>query len=171
MNKKTKSYILFIYDFFIGDREHLPHVIPLRLMPLSEGDMKFVYGDYGMICHIESKYTFKKIKKLVRKSLRGEVDQYFLLKKPQDFVVYMPGDMVKGLFGLHNDIETAGWKPKKEQMDKMFNKIMEEVYGENDNMKLNEQPSLDQILDKISKSGLNSLSDFEQEILKKYSKK
>ena len=59
--KKIESYILFIYDFFSGDREHLPHVIPLRLLPLTEGDIKFVYGDYGMICNLESRKSFKKI--------------------------------------------------------------------------------------------------------------
>lgn len=169
--KKIENYILFIYDFFSGNREHLPHVIPLRLLPLTEGDIKFVYGDYGMICNLESRKSFKKIKKLVKKSLKGEVDQYFLIKVPEDMVVYMPGNMVDGLFGKYHNVETVHWKPKKEHMDEMFNKIMDDLYDEGSNdFGRPPKPSLDQILDKISRSGFDSLSDLEKDLLKKYSK-
>jgi hypothetical protein len=173
MKKRTKNYILFIYDFFVGEREHLPHVIPLRLLPLTEGDIKFIYGDYGMICNIETKRSFKKVKKLVRKSLRGEVDQYFLLEQPKEMNVYMPSDMMKGLFGPFSKVETVGWKPKKEQLDNLFNKVMDELYPNDlsESFKLiRNNPTLDQLLDKISNTGIDSLSDYEKELLKKYSK-
>ena len=65
--RKNRNYLLFIYDFFNGDREHLPHVIPIRLLPITEGDIKFTYGDYGMICN-EKQLNLLKVKKLVKKS-------------------------------------------------------------------------------------------------------
>ncbi len=168
---KIENYILFIYDFFSGDKEHLPHVIPLRLLPLTEGDIKFVYGEYGMICNLESRKSFKKIKKVIKKSLKGEVDQYFLIKIPKEMVVYMPGNMVDGLFGKYHNVETVHWKPKKEHMDEMFNKIMGDLYDQGSNdYGHSHKPSLDQILDKISKSGFDSLNDLEKDLLKKYSK-
>jgi len=171
--RKNRNYLLFIYDFFNGDREHLPHVIPIRLLPITEGDIKFVYGDYGMICNIETTKSFKKVKKLVKKSLRGEVDQYFLIRQTDEMNVYMPGDMLKGLFGKYNTVENVSWKPKKEQLDDLFNKVMDDLYSLKDDSYGFSQniPSLDQILDKISSNGIDSLSDIELQLLKKYSNK
>ena len=61
--KRQDSYLLFIYDFFQADRDQLTNDIPMKLLNLTDGTIKFVYGDYGMILYIETSYKFKKVKK------------------------------------------------------------------------------------------------------------
>lgn len=170
--KRQDSYLLFIYDFFQGDRDQLTNDIPMKLLNLTDGTIKFVYGDYGMILYIETSYKFKKVKKVVRKRLKGLVDQYFLIKQPDDISVYMPDDMMEGLFGPDNKVHKASWKPRKEHLDNIFTKVMDELYSEKPIKPFSlKEPTLDSLLDKINRDGFENLSDYEKDILKKYSNK
>jgi hypothetical protein len=125
-----------------------------------------------MILYIETPYKFKKVKKVVRKRLKGLVDQYFLIKQPDDISVYMPDDMMEGLFGPDNKIHKASWKPRKEHLDNIFTKVMDEIYSENPIKPFSlKEPTLDSLLDKINRDGFDNLSDYEKDMLKKYSNK
>ena len=54
----------------------------------------------------------------------------------------------------------------EEDMDKMFENIMTQV----NNKEPQQKPSIDDILDKIQEMGIDSLTNFEKQILDEYAK-
>lgn len=192
---KIKTYLIFLY----GEYENMENILELISLQISnfttkDSYVKYNYGESNAVIHFESTLNFYELRDYIHLILENVCSQYFLLERPASFYAYMETEMKLNLFNLIEDnskdtkkkfdkkdtktnifdifdrfiIETANnFFPEdmlsEENMEKMFNNITNKMKGEED-------PTIDEILDKISKSGIESLNRNEIKILNEYSK-
>ena len=172
MNK----YLLTI----LGDFETLENCknIALSITPVVDSpNLKFQYDKGVLIFHFSSEIPKEEIFEYIRGILYGITDSFILTSMSDDVSVSMPQDRYNHLFDLES---SDGDMDMKLDMNRIKNNLdfMEEEDDDIVALLLEEmkdkgffkKPSLNQILDKVLSSGIESLSSFEKETLETYSK-
>ena len=172
MNK----YLLTI----LGEFETLENCknIALSITPVVDSpNLKFQYDKGVLIFHFSSEIPKEEIFEYVRSVLYGSTDTFILTKMSDNVSVSMPQDRYNHLFDLES---SDGDMDMKLDMNRIKNNLdfMEEEEDDIVALLLEEmkdkgffkKPSLNQILDKVLSSGIESLSSFEKETLETYSK-
>jgi len=172
MNK----YLLTI----LGDFETLENCknIALSITPVVDSpNLKFQYDKGVLIFHFSSEIPKEEIFEYVKGILYGVSDFFILTPMSDDVSVSMPQDRYNHLFDLES---SDGDMDMKLDMNRIKNNLdfMEEEDDDIVALLLEEmkdkgffkKPSLNQILDKVLSSGIESLSSFEKETLETYSK-
>ena len=182
MERLDKKYMLFIFgDYSLSD-EFVNEITHQFVGIISSKYMKFNYGEYGMVCYFRSLEAFEDLKEYFDMCLNDVTNQYFFIevgdnvdikmdsKLKKDFL-NIDGDEVKNKNGFIEIEKIKHTKPKIE-FDELYN-IMFPIMDENffKKQKIVEEPSVDQILDKITEKGINSLTKKEIEILNNYGNK
>ncbi len=190
---KERSYLLFIYGNFIDDDNVKKMITPL-LPVLSRQGMKYIWGDYGVVCMFYSKTRFAELSDFVFAHIAGEANQYFLTEKTDKLSVYGPDKVMEHLLSSDDFIPSLDDQGDSHFIYDMINKdfnldvtdllkdfadmkdMMQEDDDENEIEKIkkqsktkSEEPSLDDILEKIQIKGLKSLSLQEKKLLDNYS--
>jgi hypothetical protein len=191
-NQEPYQYLLFIF----GDFKNNDKIVELIASQISiftdkKSYLKYNYGDYGIVLHFQSEFSFYNLRDHIHIVLEKVVPQYFLMERPKNFYAFMPPELKLNLFDLHEEnhnIEQTNVNFKdmmnivdnflinitssfnedifsEENMEKMFNNIMDKVEKEE-----KYTPTIDELLDKIKDKGLSSLTDNEKQILDEYSK-
>jgi len=198
MNQNTrKQYLLFLYGEY-ENTDKIIELIALQISNFTSNDsyVKYNYGGSNAVMFFESELSFYELRDYVHLILENICSQYFLMEKPKGFYAYMPAELKLNLFNLTEDNikekkdieETKSEKNEfknmfdafdkfiintannffdesnlsEEDMEKMFVNITNKMKGE-------KTPTIDEILDKISNKGIESLSLKERKILDKYS--
>ncbi len=198
MNQNTrKQYLLFLYGEY-ENTDKIIELIALQISNFTSNDsyVKYNYGGSNAVMFFESEFSFYELRDYVHLILENICSQYFLMEKPKGFYAYMPAELKLNLFNLTEDNikekkdieETKSEKNEfknmfdafdkfiintannffdesnlsEEDMEKMFVNITNKMKGE-------KTPTIDEILDKISNKGIESLSLKERKILDKYS--
>jgi hypothetical protein len=187
------QYLLFIFGEF-KNNDKLVELIASQLSIFTDENsyLKYNYGDYGIVLHFQSHFSFYNLRDHVHITLEKIVPQYFLMERPKNFYAFMPPELKLNLFDLyeenHNEEQTnVNFKDmmnivdnflinvtssmnqdlfSEENMDKMFENIMFKMEKE----EKKQTPTIDELLDKIKDKGLSSLTDDEKQILDEYSK-
>jgi len=191
-HKEPHQYLLFIFGEF-KNNDKLVELIASQLSIFTDENsyLKYNYGDYGIVLHFQSHFSFYNLRDHVHIILEKIVPQYFLMERPKNFYAFMPPELKLNLFDLyeenHNEEQTnVNFKDmmnivdnflinvtssmnqdlfSEENMDKMFENIMFKMEKE-----VKQTPTIDELLDKIKDKGLSSLTDDEKQILDEYSK-
>jgi hypothetical protein len=184
--KKDPQYMLFVFGDLAESSEVTQYISSQLLTIVSSQFLKYTYGEYGIVFNFRSDETFDDLKEYVDMALSDLTDQYFLLETTKNFEIKMPRKMKKDFLNidnqLSNDIPIAGSISKEEKpkfnwdekkiitfdfllpvINQNFENITEEI--------VEEEPSIDDILDKISERGIDSLTKRETEILENYGKR
>ena len=192
-HQEPYQYLLFIFGEFINN-DKLVELIASQLSIFTDENsyLKYNYGDYGIVLHFQSHFSFYNLRDHVHITLEKIVPQYFLMERPKNFYAFMPPELKLNLFDLyeenHNEEQTnVNFKDmmnivdnflinvtssmnqdlfSEENMDKMFENIMFKMEKE----EKKQTPTIDELLDKIKDKGLSSLTDDEKQILDEYSK-
>lgn len=173
------NYLLFVYyDNTVEDSEFTTNEIAKQIADqMTSKEAKFMFGDKHAIFHFASDMPIDE--------MGGWIDiinddlscfQYFLTSKPRNSASNMPKDNLDHLLSLkktkpkkHKPIpprikyefkETKGGETFMDIADLILNLKRPEVC----NM------TLDELLDKISQNGMESLSEVEKKKLEEYSK-
>ena len=187
--QEPNQYLLFIFNDFKG-KDKLVELIATQVSAFTDNNtnLKFNYDDNCVIMHFQSEFSFYVIRDHVHIILEKVVSQYFLMETPKKLYAFMPPDLKLNLFDLDEKNNTAGKNKSKindiidnfiigftssfnsdlfsqENMNKIFNESM--FYEDFSHYK---PPTIDEILEKIAKNGLNSLTEEEKQILDEYSK-
>jgi hypothetical protein len=188
MDQNTrKQYLLFLY----GEYENTDKIIELIALQISnftsnDSYVKYNYGGSNAVMFFESEFSFYELRDYVHLILENICSQYFLMEKPKGLYAYMPAELKLNLFNLTEDNikekknieETKNEKNEsktmfdafdnsnfsEEDMERMFVNITNKIRGGKE-----ETPTIDEILDKISNKGIESLSLTERKILDEYS--
>lgn len=182
---QDSRYMLFLYGDF-SDGDDLTNEISMQFVPaVSSEFLKFTYGEFGVVLHFRSKETFEDLKEYVDMVFNDITEQYFLIEVSGDVDIKMPRKLKKDFLNIDGDVKkeepkTGGIKVDEVRDDRNrdiknmsfdiflpmfdptspFNKVQEEVL-----------PTVDEILEKITEKGIESLTEKEKEILDNYGKR
>lgn len=169
-----KKYILTTFGDF--ESKENCHEVAKALSPLVDSKhLKFQYRKGVMIFHFASEMDMVDIHEFLEVTSWGLYDAFILSEFTDNVSVFMDSDIIGHLFDLEDtdcqehslvtsrpSLETE--EIDEEEEDEFVQIIMNDLRG-----KL-KQPSLDQLLDKISVQGVKSLTPYEKGILDNYSK-
>ena len=157
-----KKYLVTIFGDFKSEATY--NEVATLLSPLVDTpNLKFQINNGALICHFGSEMNIGEIHEFLELLSYDLYDSFILSEYTDKVSVFMSEDDKKHLFELDKDDETD---------DQHFNYTEDEFVA----LLLNEvkmkvkSPTLDQLLDKIKSSGIESLTPFEKGTLEKYSK-
>jgi hypothetical protein len=173
------NYLLFVYyDSTVEDSEQKTNEIAVAISNhMTSGQIKFMYGDKHAIFHFGCKGEFQDVSDIVF-FISEEIPgfEYFLTKKSKDYASNLDKDNLDHLMSLKTTATkkktptppkiTYDFKPNEGGKD--FLDIADIIL----NLKRKEicNLTLDELLDKISDKGLESLTEVEKQKLEEYSK-
>ena len=166
-------YLIFLAGVDFRDKSKLDE----KLKALQCEGLKYIFTGDSVIIHISTdKKTTEEIKTEFKNISSELYCWYFLSEFPDKMSCNLGDDDAKYLFDFNYDV-----KPQSdEEIEFDFNIILEEDEDnddiDNDVVQMlkdkykvsNNEPTLDEILDKITQKGVSSLSFQEQAILKNY---
>ena len=184
MEPQDKRYMLFIFGDFTEMEKFIEDISYQLITVVSSEYLKFNYGEFGLVLHFRSKEIFSELKDYVDMCLEGTVEQYFLMEATENVDIKMERKLKKDFLnidGIKIETKTKGVRKDElsEEKKKRMNSIMEFIFPLTEDMIKNpflkeekkEKPTVDQILDKISEKGIESLTEEEKQILDNYGKR
>jgi hypothetical protein len=181
--KKDPAYMLFLFGDF-SDLESITQELSIQFLPfVTSPYLKYTYGEFGVVFHFRSGETFADLKEYVDMSLNEIVDQYYLMEATKNVDIKMDRKLKKDFLNI--DGETKKEQPKtgtidveskvRERREELRNFTFEFMLPMDINFNPKKEPdylpTVDEILDKISEKGIESLTETEKEILDNYGKR
>jgi hypothetical protein len=182
--KQDPSYMLFIFGDF-DEQENLATNLSSQLLTVvSSPFLKFTYGEYGVVFHFRSKEVFSDLKEYIDMGMSEITEQYFLMEVTKNMDIKMPKKLKKDFLNIDGEekkketrtgeinVESKLRERKEELRNFTFEFLMPTDF--NQMVQKNEPdylPTVDEILDKISENGIESLTEKEKEILDNYGKR
>lgn len=140
----------------IESREVVNDIADLVRPIVYSKHIKYQFSESVLILHFESDYQHNEVH-LYLTEIADDLGITFILTEVSEKVsVHMPEEFVEHLFNLDsNDDEEQEEDDNISVIDSIKSKVT--------------KPSLDSLLDKIGDKGVNSLSQYEKDVLKEYS--
>lgn len=175
------NYLITMFgDFQDSDRVR---AINICLTPMvSSKELKFSKSDTFIISHFESDWDLDYINSYIKDVLNNQVDMV-IVSPSENVTILANNDFVSHLTDLEQEIENSNVQPDTVKIHSGFEKLqqemmdmMEEDDDDEDEIKTIIQKSkkntlsLDDLLDKITEFGFNSLTENEKKLLQKLSK-
>ena len=181
--KQDPSYMLFIFGDF-DEQENLATNLSSQLLTVvSSPFLKFTYGEYGVVFHFRSKELFSDLKEYIDMAMSEITEQYFLMEVTKNVDIKMPRKLKKDFLNIDGEkkkenktgeinVESKLRERKEELKNFTFEFLLPADFNQ---MVIKTEPdylpTVDEILDKISEKGINSLTEKEKEILDNYGKR
>lgn len=186
-----KTYILFIFAAH-KDQDKFIKTISEEIVGASDSnDVRYFYGSESAIITFKSSADFEYLKNYIELIFGSSNVTFFMMPFiPDSTSFFLEKEIESHLFGTdkmtENDEKSQYEKIQAQKL--LFEDItgipinfMEEIMGDDDDDDDNDdfltclqekvyEPSLDEILDKISQCGMSNLTEKELSLLKKYSK-
>jgi hypothetical protein len=169
------KYLLMVMGDFKSDE--ICQDIALTMSPIVDSpNLKFQYNDGLVLLHFASEVSKEEIEGYIVGVFYGISNKFILTELTDNVSVIMPEDVKNHLLDLDNadedissSINIQNTKPsfefgEEEEDDDFVALLLGELRSKV------KAPSLDQILDKINNNGLESITQFEKDILDGYSK-
>lgn len=168
--KKYLKYLLTVVGGFSLEETKL--IAASLELVVDSPHLKFFQSRNAILFHFGSEVEKEELYDYLLVSLSGMVDTFILSYLDDKMSVCVPEDAKSHLFDLEQDNNSdiqfeSSYKNQitDDEEDEDFVALLLE-----DVKKRVKKPTLDQILEKIKKTGLNSLSQFEKDTLEDYSK-
>ena len=182
--KQDPSYMLFIFGDF-DEQENLATNLSSQLLTVvSSPFLKFTYGEYGVVFHFRSKEVFSDLKEYIDMGMSEITEQYFLMEVTKNVDIKMPRKLKKDFLNIDGEekkkenktgeinVESKLRERKEELRNFTFEFLMPTDFNQMvQNNEPDYLPTVDEILDKISEKGIESLTEKEKEILDNYGKR
>ena len=169
------NYLLFVYyDNTVENSEEKTNKIGWSITEqMTSKEIKFMFGDKHAIFHFASRLPIDEMSGWID-IIVDDLDcfEYFLIPKPKKTVSNMPKDNLEHLLSLRQTKTQKKILPKDIKFGKHEGNPFMEIADIIMNFKRPEvcNLTLDELLDKITDSGLSSLTDLEKQKLDDYSK-
>lgn len=185
MESQGKRYMLFIFGDFTENETFINDISYQLVTVISSEYLKFNYGEYGMTLHFRTTESFEDLKEYVDMCLEDLVEQYFLMEATENVDIKMDRKLKKDFLNIDGvKIEN---KNKEIDVEKLNEEKKNKISGMMDFLiPLSEdiinipmiikrppvlEPTADQILEKITEKGIESLTKEEKQILDNYAKR
>jgi len=177
------EYILFVFAAH-EQQEKLVKTIAEDISAVSDlSDVKFYFGPESAIYVFKSSESFNSIKDFFKVMLGIGNVVYFLTEFDKNKTDYYLTDEVRKHLFETEDFKYEMTNEEKDEIDNLllrefndekFKLFCEDLEDDDDDIskmkKKTKEPTLNDLLDKISSKGINSLTKKEKELLTKYSK-
>ena len=176
------NYLITMFgNFQDSDRVR---AINICLAPMvSSKELKFSKSDSFIISHFQSEWDIDYITNYIKDVLNNQVDMV-IVSPSENVTILANNDFVSHLTDLEQEIENSNVQPDTVKMYSGFEKLQQEMMDmmeeddddDEDEIKTIIQKSkkntlsLDDLLDKITEFGFNSLTENEKKLLQKLSK-
>ena len=185
MESQDKRYMLFIFGDFTEMENFIDDISYQLVTVVSSEFLKFNYGEFGMVLHFRANETFSELKEYIEMCLDDVVEQYFLMEATENVDIKMDRKLKKDFLNIDGvKIEN---KNKEIDVEKLNEEKKNKIGGMMDFLiPLSEdminfpmtfkrppvlEPTVDQILEKITEKGIESLTKEEKQILDNYAKR
>lgn len=182
MKSQDKRYMLFIFGDFSEMENFIDDISYQLITVVTSQYLKFNYGEFGLVLHFKTDETFFELKDYIDMCLEGQVEQYFLMEATENVDIKMDRKLKKDFLNIdgvkkENKNKKVDVEKLSEEKEKRLGNIMEFILPLSDeNFKFpikvkrpeSPKPTVDQILDKISEKGIESLTKEEKQILDNY---
>jgi len=164
------KYLLFVFARHESDQEKFVKIIAEDISCVSNmSDVTYYFGPESAIFHFVSSENFSDISEFFRGLLGGMGIVYFFSPyEPDKMSFCLNPEIEKQLFNTDKTTQTSRFTEEQLEIEQKLLFDMEE--DEEIPVIKNKTLSLDDLLDKISDSGFNSLTDDEKKLLNEYSK-
>lgn len=172
------EYLLFAFGDYKESEPHIKLIVD-NVSQISNKDVRYQYGDAGIIVNFETKLNTDEISKFFEESLTKLTAMFFVFPVNDNMILSMDEDIHAHLFGETDkksgnkslnftvdmtDIPTFGDSDTTNSIEKLFSLLFQPPKTQV------QKPTLDQLLDKIIESGIESLTENEIKLLNEYSK-
>ena len=173
--KRKKKYLLFL----VGEFDHislvLDEVIEILSLTMEGTHLKYIHHDNLIIAHFRSTEKLDEVNEFLDDSFSKQILSYILIPTPRNVGTRLNDELFAHLFRL-NDRRTINMESYRSKKVNKISDILKERLKDVFNIEpLTTPPTklydLDEILDKISQSGLKSLTSAEWEYLNNLSTK
>jgi hypothetical protein len=181
--KKNPAYMLFLFGDF-SDLESITQELSMQFLPfVTSPFLKYTYGEFGVVFHFRSGETFTDLKEYVDMSLNEIVDQYYLMEATKNVDIKMDRKLKKDFLNIDGetkkeqqktgtiDVESKVRERREELKNFTFEFMLPTDLNFNPKKESDYLPTVDEILDKISEKGIETLTEKEKEILDNYGKR
>jgi hypothetical protein len=185
MESQDKRYMLFIFGDFT-EMENFINDISYQLVTVVSSEfLKFNYGEFGMVLHFRANETFSELKEYIEMCLDDVVEQYFLMEATENVDIKMDRKLKKDFLNIdgvkkENKNKEVDVEKLSEEKQKKLGDMMEFILPLSEtNFEFpirverpqKPKPTVDQILEKITDKGIESLTKEEKQILDNYGKR
>lgn len=185
MESQDKRYMLFIFGDFTELENFIEDISYQLVTVVSSKYLKFNYGEFGMTLHFRTKESFEDLKEYIDMCLEDLVEQYYLMEATENVDIKMDRKLKKDFLNIdgvkvenkNKEVDTEKLsEEKRNKISGMMDFILplsEDIFGLPMKFKIPTalKPTVDQILDKISEKGIESLTTEEKQILDNYAKR
>ena len=185
MESLDKRYMLFIFGDFTEMENFIDEISYQLITVVSSQFLKFNYGEFGMVLHFRTKETFSELKEYIDMCLDGQVEQYFLMEATENVDIKMERKLKRDFLNIdgvkkENKNKEVDVEKLSEEKEKKIGNIMEFILPLSEDIinipmtfkrPESPKPTVDQILEKITENGIESLTKEEKQILDNYGKR
>jgi hypothetical protein len=181
--KKDPAYMLFLFGDF-SDLESITQELSIQFLPfVTSPYLKYTYGEFGVVFHFRSGETFTDLKEYVDMSLNEIVDQYYLMEATKNVDIKMDRKLKRDFLNIDGetkkeqtktgtiDVESKVRERREELRNFTFEFMLPMDMNFNPKQETDYIPTVDEILDKISEKGIETLTEKEKQILDEYGKR
>lgn len=173
------EYVLFAFGDYTKD-DPLINLIIDFVSQISDKDVKYQYGDPGIIVSFSTKQSPSDIMSFFEENLTKLTAMFFVFPVNDESIMSMDEKTYNHLFEnvdfsnvelekkIQIDFTESELRDNTEMTDSL-NRVFDLLFKKP--KKTERALSLDDILDKINEKGINSLTDIEKQKLDEYSKK
>jgi hypothetical protein len=170
------KYLLSIFGQVKNDESGVERMAK-KIVDVSDSkNVKFSYGESSSIFHFKSNEDFYKLKQFIHSVVSNECIIYMLVPYEGEISCQMPTQIFEHLFDLEDDgigflDNYNNVNPELQQDYDTINEILSLTKDDYEETIIPEKAlSLDEILEKISNKGIESLTKKEKQTLHQYSK-
>ena len=185
MESIDKRYMLFIFGDFTEMENFIDEISYQLITVVSSQFLKFNYGEFGMVLHFRANETFSELKEYIEMCLDDVVEQYFLMEATENVDIKMERKLKRDFLNIdgvkkENKNKEVDVEKLSEEKEKKIGNIMEFILPLSEDIinipmtfkrPESPKPTVDQILEKITENGIESLTKEEKQILDNYGKR
>lgn len=184
-----ETYLLFVFGDFTTDSK-VYDVGQSIILTSSDETIKYIYGSYHMVLKITTDIPFDEFKQFIFTTLKEDTYEYFLMPYSEKSSVKLPKKLAENLFDLDEENENVRVmdiptleeverqsKQGDDELDKLISYFTKDM-GLNFEMEDEEvdpmmfkkviEPTMNEILDNMVESGVESLTLEDKRLLEKY---
>tara|TARA_Y100001938_G_scaffold133328_1_gene192566 strand:+ start:960 stop:1532 length:573 start_codon:yes stop_codon:yes gene_type:complete len=181
--KRKKNYLLFILGNFLTSKpvhKDVNDIIEILSILLEGKSLKYIHHDNLIMAHFQSHEDIETIDNFLSENVSPDIFAYFLIPKPRKMGIRLDDDLQDHLMNLNKNTFSKDSSINKDYFSDDFLHISEVLSSFKEDMmsemkKHNKVEydtfSVDDILDKINDSGIESLTVEEKKFLDQQSQK
>lgn len=184
MKNKDSQYMMFIYGDLTEHDATIDDIAYQFIAVVTSEQLKYTYGENGIVFNFRTNYDFNDLKEYIDMVFSEITEQYFLVEIKGNLDIKMSRKLKKDFLNIDGeskktenkngaiDVKETKLELPKNIEPTTIRMLFPPLFGIPDmDIQQERKLSVDEILDKINESGMESLTEKEIETLNNYGKR